>query len=225
MGDDNRPNLTLVPETPGHEREKEQARRELAWDTREMAANLLRIIRGAGRPSELPQQIINLSEAILKVHKECRAWAIWSAMEDTLHSGVPSHWDAPESTRHESTIAKGALQLVASRLVHQRAQEAAGGREIDEGIDELQRARERMRKRWQAEYAEEALQRAQRALRTRKKTAKPKRRVEKAADRQAAPADGPATTPVPTDEAEEKPKSTAEWMKAQRKRLRGDEQD
>lgn len=210
MGDDERPNLTLASQSDPAELEKGQAMRELGWETRELAANLLRVIRGAGRPAELPQQIINLGEAILEVHKTARAWAIWSAIEDTLHSGVPNYWDAPQSVRYETTIARGALQLVASKLVHQSAQEAAGGREIAEGIDALERRREDERRRW----AEEAA--IQRSRRVRRKTRAPK-------PKSPAKAKAPEPPKVDTVEKAAKPSSTAEFMKRRQRELRGDD--
>lgn len=207
---DEPPNLTVAAETEPHELEKVQAARELDWETRELAANLLRVIRGAGNPAQLPQQIINLGEAILEVHKSARAWAIWSAMEDTLHSGIPNYWESPESVRYETTIARGSLQLVASKLVHQRAQEAAGGREIDEGIDALERRREQERRRW----AEEAALRRPLQIRQKKRAPKPK-----------APAKAKAPEPpkAATVEKTAKPSSTAEFMKARSRQLRGED--
>src|SRR5690242_12096475 len=102
-----------------------------------MAANLLRVMRGAGRPFLLPQQIIDLAESILELSKTSRTWAISSAIEDALQSALPSGDDLSFDERPELTIASGSLQLLASTLVYQRAQAAAGSREIDQGIREL----------------------------------------------------------------------------------------
>jgi hypothetical protein len=215
MGDENPPKLSLVAQADPVELEKQQAHRDLGYDIREMDANLLRIIRGAGRPHELPQQIINLGGAILETHKTARAWAIWSALEDELHSGVPSYWEARESTRHETTIARGALQLVASRLVHQRAQEAAGGREIDEGIDELEETRERQRKRWLAEAAQ---------LRAEQRPARKRRKPSPAKQSRSASPPPTVSGDRPQEPAPAAPKSTAEFMKSRRDQLR-DEKD
>jgi hypothetical protein len=224
MGEDKSSHLTLAAEAEPAELEKSRAKNELAWAVRELAANLLRVIRGAGRPHVLPQQIINLGEAILETHKSARAWAIWSAMEDTLQSGIP-HWgDEPDADAYESTIAKGALQLVASHLLHQHAQEAAGGREISDGIKEAEEMRERMRRRWEAERPDVALIRARRVFSRRTEQApKPRKPKPKAAPApKAAPVVKAALASTATDEPAERPASTAEFMRAQQKRLHGD---
>src|SRR5689334_22292916 len=140
---DDPPTLTVVAEVPPYELEKARAESELGWPTRELASNLLRIARGAGKPELLPQQIIDLSGAILEIHKTARAWAIWSAIEDTLQSAIPDSFEAPEHEDCRSAIVRGSLQYVASRLVYQNAQEAAGIREIGDGIEELERYYER----------------------------------------------------------------------------------
>jgi hypothetical protein len=151
--DDETPKLSLATETEPHELEKAQALRELAWPTREMAANLLRVMRGAGQPAYLPQQLINLSDQILELTKTCRPWAIWSAIEDTLQSPIPDWFDEAEGDAHKGSIAKGALQFLASRLVYQRAQEAAGRREMAEAVREMDRYHERQREKYRQEEA------------------------------------------------------------------------
>jgi hypothetical protein len=155
MNNDNPPKLTIVAESglpttaiDSAELEKAQANLELGWATREMTANLLRVIRGAGKPYELPQQIIDLGDSILDASKSARKWAIWSAMEETLQSGIPNSFDAAEAASSDGPIAKGALQFVASRLVGQNAQEAAGRREIVNGIRKLERYVERQREKY-----------------------------------------------------------------------------
>jgi hypothetical protein len=203
MGDDETPKLSLAAEAQPHEIERAQAVRELTWSTKEMAANLLRVIRGAGRPLDLPQQIINFADEILEVSKSAHVWAVSSAIEEALQSAMPS-WDSHESDQHEGDIVSGALQWVASRLVHQRAQECAGSREMDEAIKRQEQWAERERaKFWeeQARLRAELLE-AKRQKRVKARAAKPK------------PA---AKPPLPAAEEEtERPKSAAEFMRKQR---------
>jgi len=213
MADGDSPKLSLVPQADPAEREKAEALRDLEWETRELAANLLRVIRGAGRPSELPQQIISLGEAILEVNKTARAWAIWSAMEETLQSGLPERWEELESSAYRTPIIRGSLQLVASTLLNQHAQQSAGDREIGEGIRELEERRERQRKRWAEERAGEALRRARRATKAKK------RPVTKKAPTKAAK---PKSETIEAEEPE-RPKSTADFMKARQRELRGED--
>lgn len=207
------PKLTVASETDAADLEKAQAERELSWETREMAANLLRVIRGAGRPYELPQQIINLGEHILETHKTARAWAIWSAMEEALQSAMPDFFDAPEHEAHIGVIAQGSLQFVASRLLHQRAQEAAGEREIESGIEERERYFNREREKRREEYARFLAATPERLKRKAKKAAAvgPKRA-------RPAPPEQPAAPAV-----DEQPKSTVDFMRRRQREMRGQE--
>jgi hypothetical protein len=206
---DEPPKLTVVAETDPADVEKALAERELSWETREMAANLLRIIRGAGKPQLLPQQIIDLSEQILETSKSARAWAVWSAMEDVLHSALPDAFDALEREEALRMIAKGSLQYAASRLVYQAAQEGAGRDEIVDGIERRERVIERYQEKLRAEQAAylASLSRPARKPAKRKKRAAPKAKT--------APAIQPS--PAPTFE---KPRTTAEFMKQRQRQLR-----
>lgn len=205
------PKLTLAAESDPAELEKQQALRELGWNTSELAANLLRVMRGAGNPALLPQQIINLGEAILKVHETARAWAIWSAVEEKLQQAVPDYFGSHESEAALGSIAKGSLQYLASRLVVQRAQEASGRREMLEGIRELEQYHERQRAKWAAEDARvRALQR------------KPVVRKKRTARQKQKPSPKAHVASEPGTEAECKPSSTAEFMKARQRELRGE---
>ncbi|MCW3798473.1 hypothetical protein OMW55_11720 [Sphingomonas sp. BN140010] len=152
---DGPPKLRLATNKTEAELAKERALGELRWPTREMAANLFRVTRGAGGPHELPRQIIDLSSAILDAAKHSNAWDIWSVMEEVLGEALtdPNQSDI-ESSFH--TIVRGSLQTAASNLLKQNnAQEAAGTCEILEGIDERERAAERFREERRKEFAEE----------------------------------------------------------------------
>lgn len=120
--------------------------RRLEWPLRKMAANLLRIARGAGRPNTLPQEIIDLAELILDASKHSNAWGIWTEIEAWLQEGVPAERDYDEYDDHRPAMVRGALQVVASRIVGQRAQENAGEHEILEGIRQREDRLEARRK-------------------------------------------------------------------------------
>lgn len=207
MSDDPPPTLSIAAETPVYELEKAQAARQLSWMTREMAANLLRVMRGAGRPALLPQQIIDLGEAILETNENARAWAIWSAIEDTLHSAVSGDVELSEAEECECIVVQGSLQLAASRLLSQRAQEAAGSREITTGIRRLEQ--ERLRRKWAEELASQALKRTARTV-TKKKPRKTQKKQASAK---------PTTLNAVATDDPSKPKSTAEFMKSRRREL------
>ena len=119
----------------------------IRWPFLRLAANSIRVVRGAGEPSY--------------VLKYCReAILAFSEYYETMGHGVPG-WDANhvlsldssenksllggamESEWAERSIIRGALQIAASRLLAQRPQEAAGRSEMFSGINEIIRMRER----------------------------------------------------------------------------------
>jgi hypothetical protein len=98
----------------------------------DLTTNLLRIVRGAGRPALVLEQTARLLEAFNAYRTAHGTW-------------VPD-WELgqmlvlPDDFPHEfRTITQGALQLTASHLANQRAQAAAGEREILGGIQALER--------------------------------------------------------------------------------------
>lgn len=195
---DEPPKLSVASSNDDADLARQAAIDNLQWPTREMAANLLRVTRGAGKPWDLPQQIINLAESILKASKHSNAWGIWSEMEKVLQSGMPDDDDGLIGS--EETIVRGSLQLVASRLVHQRTQAAAGGREIGTGIRMVEQEREENRKRWEKEQS--ALARKPKAARIAAAKALVAGRAENPDE------DPPRGAP--------KPRSTADFMRLQR---------
>src|SRR5687768_15892969 len=106
---DDPPTFTIASEMSEAEIRKADALRALEWLTREMAANLLRVMRGAGRPQDLPQQVIDLSGAILEANELSNAWGIWSEMERCLQSAVPRYADLDDFDDHRPAIVKGSL--------------------------------------------------------------------------------------------------------------------
>src|SRR5689334_3147715 len=126
--DDDVPPLTLGADNSDRDLAKAEALRALYWPTRATAANILRVMRGAGRPQDLPQQIIDLAQAILEANDLSNAWGIWSEMERCLQSAVPQYADLDDFDDHRPAIVRGSLQVCASNLVGQMSQMNAGSR-------------------------------------------------------------------------------------------------
>jgi hypothetical protein len=134
-------------------------------------------------------------------------------MEDALQSAMPDFFDTPEHEAHIGVVAQGSLQFVASRLIHQRAQEAAGEREIESGIEERERYFTREREKVREEYARFLAARPERPKRKPKKREAVKPKAEK---------------PMPRKEAiartvDEQPKTTVEFMRRRQLEMRGEE--
>lgn len=59
--------MRLVSENSEAELARHTAEGQVKWKIRELAADLLRIIRGAGKPYEIMRQMVELSEACSRV--------------------------------------------------------------------------------------------------------------------------------------------------------------
>jgi hypothetical protein len=155
--------LQLVSERSAKEVECHNAAADMSWPLRVLAANLLRIIRGAGKPDELEGQCENALAAmqaylgatgsfpsphiahLLRMStRRTRAIGAGRATEADIE-----RWNANgENAREDAleTICRGALQMVASGLVGQLPQENAGESEIYRGLVVIEELREANRR-------------------------------------------------------------------------------
>jgi hypothetical protein len=133
----------------------------------EAAANMLRVIRGAGRPGALIKQFHDVVVAaidfreiaghgppagtvatILRVDDEADEIFAKHASGQIRQESI-DRWDEDgtfDKMYAEGAIQRGALQIVASKLLDQVMQVRAGESEMHEGIRRLTAARERHRK-------------------------------------------------------------------------------
>lgn len=108
----------------------------------ELAANLMRIARGAGAPEDIREQVVRLAAAI-EDHRAAARGAPTEAMVAALRLPADSDQASPSSEAAAArafarqSIVKGALQYAAATILDQRAQAAAGEREIADGVREL----------------------------------------------------------------------------------------
>jgi hypothetical protein len=149
------------------ERERESARAHFSWAIRDTAANMLRIIRGAGKPYELLSQMKKSIDAAIKFQEHHNHWptdviATDLELEDehrtcldrayagTMDQATIDRWwrdGTFDRMLAEHTIYRGALQAIASELTGQNTQKRRGESEFHEGIRDWVRVREeRIRK-------------------------------------------------------------------------------
>ena len=140
--------MRLVSENADAGVVKERATLDVAWALRDLTANLLRVVRGAGKAYMIPEQTQAVLLALI-------------AYRDTVGTPIPDHelsailapgqdrLDASKFTDAEvcrsmalDTIVRGALQIAASRLIGQGTQEQAGNTEMHRGIREFERLME-----------------------------------------------------------------------------------
>ncbi|KRA80308.1 hypothetical protein [Altererythrobacter sp. Root672] len=139
--------MRLVSDNPNLERDKEVewVKDGLRWHLRELAANLMRITRGAGKPHEVGSQVVEVLQ-VLNDYREVvgaypTAWEIQNALaldDSTLRWG---RWDY---AMHG--MVKGGLQMAASELLGQRTQISRGERELLDGLDVIERIRDENRR-------------------------------------------------------------------------------
>jgi hypothetical protein len=166
-----RAHLTVVaegnPEKARQDFEREYATDKLSWATRDLAANLIRILAGAGKSYELLSQVNGLVEAInawIKVggHATSADVAMERALRDAAESTLarlqermydPETRDRMPDEERDSLydsgsfdieggkddIVQGALRMMASRIIGQNTQERNAEHRIFQGIGRLKR--------------------------------------------------------------------------------------
>jgi hypothetical protein len=152
MSDDTGPRL--VSENSEAQIDRERSAATASWSLRDLASNLLRVIRGAGKPEDIVRQIDELVRVLVAYKDATGQWPPpheLAAMLDidrteslraTVKDGELHRLYAQEQ------IIRGALQQAASRLVGQTTQASAGAHEMHDGIRELEEARAEIRREW-----------------------------------------------------------------------------
>jgi hypothetical protein len=119
----------------------------------ELAANILRSVRGAGKPYQIGRQAQSLTDAMVTYRDAVGHFPSDEELAAALDMDIPEERldqmsdEQQAIVRARQQIIRGALQVAASRLVDQRPQEAAGMTDIDMGIRDLEKAREDRRAR------------------------------------------------------------------------------
>jgi hypothetical protein len=150
---------------------REWAQSEFSWAVRDCAANMLRIIRGAGKPHELMRQMQKALNAAIKFQEIHGYWPqdviandlrledesekhLDRVREGELEQSTFDRWSEDgtfERMDAKHTMHRGALQIIASQLIAQNVQERAGDREFHDGLRAYERVRDKQRARRQAE--------------------------------------------------------------------------
>ncbi|CAL74427.1 hypothetical protein BRADO0487 [Bradyrhizobium sp. ORS 278] len=149
--------------------EREQAEAEFSYALRECAANMLRIIRGAGSPFYLVRQMQEVIRTSLSFHEVHGYWPqdvlakvlhleseaeMWNRRlrEGHLDQASFDRWTRDgsfEMMDAEHTIYRGVLQIVASEMLGQATQQSAGDREFHDGLRTYNEAHDaHLRKFW-----------------------------------------------------------------------------
>jgi hypothetical protein len=157
------PDFTIIEGGGPEGRERVHVEQEFEFVLREATANMLRIIRGAGKSYALLKQMSDVVAAAVKVrevtgqlptdiletvlHRESKTEAIREKRRaGKIDETSIERWQDDgtfDKLEAEDSIKAGVLQIIASQFVGQRTQECAGESEMRNGINEAFKARQK----------------------------------------------------------------------------------
>lgn len=148
--------MRIVSENSAEDLARFEAERQVDLALRELAANVLRVVRGAGRPYELDRQAIAFAEACEAYREAVGHYPASEGLGAALHVREilePGKWGEQEHEFAEAREAmiRGGLQIAASRLLGQPTQERAGESELFDGGRQYAAYCETQRKEWARE--------------------------------------------------------------------------
>lgn len=131
-------------------RTERQGDRDLIYEMlgshlRHLTSNLMRVVRGAGRPSDIMSQMASVFEWLKRYEEDCGVPMLVGDLPGLFH--VPENLRQRDSdveglrTKALDDIVNGALQVAASRLVGQSGFERQGEQDILRGIGAYQEAK------------------------------------------------------------------------------------
>jgi len=142
--------MKIVSERSERELAEERAKRLIEEPLRQLASNILRVIRGAGKA----WQIASEAAAVLEAFEEYRSIVGRYPSEYEIHEVISMRHEAASSPRDNESdwsdaiddMIAGGLQMAASRLAGQLTQERAGQNEMFKGLFVIEKIREENRR-------------------------------------------------------------------------------
>ncbi|MBY3344887.1 hypothetical protein [Rhizobium laguerreae] len=146
MSEDQKPpHIRLAVENDQRELNRRTAEIDLRWPLKTLAANFIRIVRGAGSPAELGRQCAEVVQAYRDYHAALGEWPSSYLISETLslrhrenHATSDRAWEWEEAMRQ---MVAGGLQVAASQLLKQNTQQRAGESEMFEGLRVIEKQR------------------------------------------------------------------------------------
>ncbi|MBG6209267.1 hypothetical protein IWQ49_003938 [Labrenzia sp. EL_126] len=140
--------MKLVVENDPNEIQRIYRLRQIERSLVDLAANLLRVCRGAGKPRELGLNCAAVIEAYEDFREDVgrypNADEVACALSFSLNDERSEQDDLlGEKLYALDDIVRGSLQLIASQYLNQRPQRIAGERQINEGVRGLESYRQK----------------------------------------------------------------------------------
>lgn len=82
--DHERPHLRLAVANGQKDVDRDRAKQGISWPLRKLAANIIRVARGAGRPWEVGQQCQHVVESFEAYKEVCGVWPSSEEVQETL---------------------------------------------------------------------------------------------------------------------------------------------
>lgn len=138
--------MRVVAENSEVDMAKRQARDDLEWPMVQLAANMLRVVRGAGEPQSLPRQMVSVIKAVSAYHDVFGFYPSADELSAPINVRLMlERRDTDGWSGGVDKIVQGALQVAASQIVGQATQESLGEREIMDGMRRIEVWREGLR--------------------------------------------------------------------------------
>jgi hypothetical protein len=149
MPDTDPPELNPISEKSQAEVDAEWAKVKFDRALIEMAANVIRVVRGAGRPEDIINNCMNVVKAAVEHHDTTKRYPRPYDIATTLrleHESIEdyeSYWGGKQIAIRD--MISGSLQVAASTLIGQPLQVKQGEREMDRAFVGMERLREEQR--------------------------------------------------------------------------------
>lgn len=143
--DSEKPHIRLAVANDQSGIDKARAKEAIEWPLRELAANVMRISRGAGKPYEILEDCIKVVQRFQQYREVHGVWPSSSEVQEILNFHDPRLRDYSlpydEMAHAIERIARGSLRMAAGRLVSQQLQADHGENEMLDGIREIEEFR------------------------------------------------------------------------------------
>lgn len=175
MPDTDPPELPPASEKSKTEIDAEWAKLKFDRALIEMAANVIRVVRGAGRPEDIIDNCMNVVKAAVEHHDTTKRYPRQYDIATTLrleHEPIEdyqSYWGGKQIAIRD--MISGSLQVAASTLIGQPLQVKQGEREMDRAFVGMELLREEQRAARAAAESE-----ARKSMAAKKPVAKTKRK-------------------------------------------------
>lgn len=142
------PDLSIVSERSEADLRRTAAAYQVEGAVQQLATNILRIARGAGKPERLIDHTIAYVKAAQEFFETHGRWPVPELHGYLdIHTGFTTDDARRQAWYHgEDLMVREALQVAASRLAGQLTQERAGHTEMFEGLREIERQLDEYRK-------------------------------------------------------------------------------